>query len=144
MNSLVMSIVLTILEHHGKQTCTRSTMVLLSFSVLGVRTRVVTLVPLVPWYTCTIITLSQKRLEIQALRCNGRTYVRTYVREYHAWYSSTYTCTDSSWTPCRWPIPAGPRATSWAVTAPERRAQGYAGTGWYSRTSYDIVYFTTF
>ncbi len=25
------------------------------------------------WYTCTNITLSQKRLEIQALRCNGDT-----------------------------------------------------------------------
>jgi hypothetical protein len=29
----------------------------------------------IPWYTCTNITLSQKQLEIQALRCNGDTMV---------------------------------------------------------------------
>ncbi len=55
---------------------------------------------MVPWYqwyyTCTNITLSQKRLEIQALRCNGNTSGRCqhrrhhgillYVPEYVPWY----------------------------------------------------------
>ena len=37
----------------------------------------------VPWYTCTNITLSQKRLEIQALRCNGNTSGRCQHRRHH-------------------------------------------------------------
>ncbi len=35
------------------------------------------------WYTCTNITLSQKRLEIQALRCNGDTSGRCQHRRHH-------------------------------------------------------------
>ncbi len=42
-------------------------------------------VPWYQWYTCTNITLSQKQLEIQALRCN--------VPWYHIWY----TCTMVLW-----------------------------------------------
>ncbi len=41
---------------------------------------------MVPWYTCTNITLSQKRLEIQALRCNGNTSGRTMVAREHQWH----------------------------------------------------------
>ncbi len=64
------------------------------------------------WYTYTNITLSQKRLEIQALRCNGNTSGRCQHRRHHGirtyhgiaipwyqWYSSTYTCTYSSTVP---------------------------------------------
>jgi hypothetical protein len=36
-----------------------------------------------PWYTCTNITLSQKRLEIQALGCNGDTSGRCKHRRHH-------------------------------------------------------------
>ncbi len=56
-----------------------------TYTCMRVRTRV-PMVPTTVWpYTCTNITLStlsQKRLEIQALRCNGDTL---------PWYG-TYTC----------------------------------------------------
>ncbi len=41
------------------------------------------------WYTCTNITLSQKQLEIQALRCNVLEYHGTRVPWYH-WYHICY------------------------------------------------------
>ncbi len=75
-------------------TCTVPVPVVLRMYVLimlchNVRTRV-------PWYTCTNITLSQKRLEIQAL--NG-TRVRTRVRTYVHGYVRTYTCTYTTRVP---------------------------------------------
>ncbi len=64
-----------VLEYHGTRTKRYHGTMVLEYVPYMVRTHVRTRVrTCVRTYTCTnIITLSQKRLEIQALRCNGDT-----------------------------------------------------------------------